>query len=524
MSPAERLIRPELLAADEAQPQAMGGDAWPDDAIRLHSGESPYPPLVEGALAAGANRFPEGRPAGLERALAALYGVASDSVLAVRDVEDGADRLIRAFSRPGKGAIGAEPGLNLPLADLAALHGVRLGEAEGANRLCFASAAGALILAEARRGALVAADESFVEFGDLPSLAPQAAGRDDLVVLRSLSSAYGLAGAKVGAVIAHPRTIALLARAVPRGALPSPSVAAALAVLTPSRRPAHQARIAAVLGERARLAARLAPSPDLIDVQQGDGPFVLARAREPEALAARLKRQGVRVAFLAEGALRIGVGAPAEIAALLSALGHADLPRPTRRGELVRDTGETRIAVAVDLDSAEPRCIDTGVAFFDHMLDQVAAHGGFALTLACEGDLAVDAHHTIEDCALALGAALSKALGERRGIGRFGFSLPMDEAEGRVLIDLSGRPFDVFEGEFSASHIGSYPTQMTAHVFRSLSQSLGAAIHVRVTGENDHHKTEAAFKAFGRALRTAIARTIEAGGDAGPAPSTKGVL
>jgi imidazoleglycerol phosphate dehydratase HisB len=152
------------------------------------------------------------------------------------------------------------------------------------------------------------------------------------------------------------------------------------------------------------------------------------------------------------------------------------------------------------------------------MLDQVAAHGGFSLLLSCDGDLDIDAHHSVEDCAIALGSALKQALGDKRGIGRFGFALPMDEAEAQVLIDLSGRPFSKFEGEFEASHIGAYPTEMTEHVFRSFADSMGAAIHVKVEGENDHHKTEACFKAFGRALRQAIAVEGSA------LPSTKGVL
>jgi histidinol-phosphate aminotransferase/imidazoleglycerol-phosphate dehydratase/histidinol-phosphatase len=154
------------------------------------------------------------------------------------------------------------------------------------------------------------------------------------------------------------------------------------------------------------------------------------------------------------------------------------------------------------------------------MLDQVAAHGGFSLTLTCNGDLDIDAHHSVEDCAIALGSALSQALGERRGIGRFGFALPMDEAQAEVLIDLSGRPFSRFDGVFDTSHIGAYPTEMTRHVFRSLADSMGAAIHVRVDGDNDHHKTEACFKAFGRALRQAVRRE----GDPDQLPSTKGVL
>jgi imidazoleglycerol phosphate dehydratase HisB len=152
------------------------------------------------------------------------------------------------------------------------------------------------------------------------------------------------------------------------------------------------------------------------------------------------------------------------------------------------------------------------------MLDQVASHAGFSLILSCDGDLEIDAHHSLEDCALALGAALRQALGDKAGIGRFGFSLPMDETEAHVLIDLAGRPYAKFEGGFAAPQIGAYPTEMTPHIFRSFADSMGAAIHVRVAGENDHHKVEACFKAFGRALRPALRR------EGSDLPSTKGVL
>jgi histidinol dehydrogenase len=189
-----------------------------------------------------------------------------------------------------------------------------------------------------------------------------------------------------------------------------------------------------------------------------------------------------------------------------------------RRAELVRETKETKIAVIVDLDRQAPAKIDTGVGFYDHMLSQTAQHGGFALNLKCDGDLEIDAHHSIEDCALALGQALKQALGERRGIARFGFLLPMDETEAKVSIDLGGRPYLVFEGKFDAPLLGAYPTEMTEHVFRSLSQAMGASIHLSVQGRNDHHKTEACFKAFGRALRQAIAIESDA------LPSTKGVI
>jgi histidinol-phosphate aminotransferase/imidazoleglycerol-phosphate dehydratase/histidinol-phosphatase len=258
-------------------------------------------------------------------------------------------------------------------------------------------------------------------------------------------------------------------------------------------------------------------------MRSGGGNFLFLEVADPEALAARLRGAGIRVRFrpnAAPGGVRVSIGTEAENAALLAAFGLTTDSVPPRRAELVRETKETRIAVAVDLDRTEPRRIATGLAFFDHMLDQVAAHGGFSLLLECEGDLEVDAHHSVEDTAIAFGQALGKALADRRGIGRFGFSLPMDEAEAHVLIDLSGRPYSRFEGAFAADHIGAYPTQMTAHVFRSFADSLGAAIHVRVEGDNDHHKTEACFKAFGRALRQAVARD----GDREAVPSTKGVL
>jgi imidazoleglycerol phosphate dehydratase HisB len=148
----------------------------------------------------------------------------------------------------------------------------------------------------------------------------------------------------------------------------------------------------------------------------------------------------------------------------------------------------------------------------------VAAHGGFSIRLACEGDLEIDAHHTVEDSAIALGGALRQALGDKAGIGRYGFVAPMDEAEASLSLDLGGRAYSVFEGTFRAERIGDYPTALTPHVFRSLADSLGAAIHVRVTGEDDHHKTEVCFKALGRALRQAVRVEGEA------VPSTKGMI
>jgi imidazoleglycerol-phosphate dehydratase/histidinol-phosphatase len=200
-----------------------------------------------------------------------------------------------------------------------------------------------------------------------------------------------------------------------------------------------------------------------------------------------------------------------------SSIAHRLVEKP-RQAAVQRKTRETDIDVFVDLDAGGGSEVRTGIGFFDHMLDQLASHGGFRLDLTCRGDLHIDEHHTVEDCALALGEALDKALGDRRGIGRYGFVLPMDESLAQVAVDLSGRPVLVFEANFQRPVVGELSTEMVRHFFHSLSQSLGAALHLKVEGENTHHMVEALFKGAGRALKPALARQGSA------IPSTKGVL
>ncbi len=189
-----------------------------------------------------------------------------------------------------------------------------------------------------------------------------------------------------------------------------------------------------------------------------------------------------------------------------------------RRARVHRKTQETDIRIEVDLSREGPCAIATGLGFFDHMLEQIAKHGGFALDLRCSGDLHVDEHHTIEDCALALGTALREALGEKRGIARYGFLLAMDEAEAQIALDLSGRPFFVWEGRFNRERVGELPTELVPHFFRSLAEALGAALHISVRGENSHHMIESCFKGVGRSLRQAIRL------EGRELPSTKGAL
>lgn len=473
---------------------------------------APFPPLVSGGE--GLDRYPA-EPRALAARMAQLYGVPADSVLPVRGLTHGLELVYRLAARDG---LRVEAPDAEPYRTLAGLYATPAADAPTGAVIVRAAGAPEAVAEMAARvaPALLVVDEGVVEFAESASASSVIDDCANLVVLRSLSLAYGLAGARVGAALAWPETLARLATVLEPWALPEVSVRLALQALDPSRMMETTARVALVRTERERVARAL--SRDMV-VEPGFGPVILARPADLDAVIAALTRFGLAAARDGDR-LRLPVSAKAEVNdRLLTALGLAPSSgRAHRTGEAVRDTRETRIVCAVDLDASGPVAIATGVGFFDHMLEQVAAHGGFSLRLACEGDLHTDPHHTIEDSAIALGQALKQALGERRGIARYGFVLPMDEANATVSIDLSGRPYPVFEGTFATPFIGDYRTDLTAHVFRSLAEHLGAAIHVSVTGDDDHHKTEAVYKAFGRALRQAI--RIE--GDA--VPSTKGVL
>ncbi|MEM6762270.1 MAG: imidazoleglycerol-phosphate dehydratase HisB [Pseudomonadota bacterium] len=197
-----------------------------------------------------------------------------------------------------------------------------------------------------------------------------------------------------------------------------------------------------------------------------------------------------------------------------------DHAQKARRAEIIRETKETSVRVAVDLDGGE-RAIDTGIGFFDHMLDQLGRHSGIGLTVAAKGDLHIDDHHTVEDVGIALGEAFLSALGNKSGIARYGdCHLPMDEALTRVALDLSGRPFLVFRTRFHTAKIGTFDTQLVQEFFTALAMNGRMTLHIETLyGDNDHHIAESCFKGVARALGEAIKVT-----SGGAIPSTKGIL
>ena len=194
------------------------------------------------------------------------------------------------------------------------------------------------------------------------------------------------------------------------------------------------------------------------------------------------------------------------------------LTGPERKASVVRMTKETDIKIDINLNGQGKSSVATGLAFFDHMLDQLSRHGNIDLTIQVKGDLHIDEHHTIEDTALALGEAFLKALGDKRGIERYGFCLPMDDCLAQVAIDFGGRPWLVWEAEFKREKIGEMPTEMFYHFFKSFSDAAKCNLNIKAEGTNEHHKIEAIFKAFAKAIKMAVKK------EGNLLPTTKGII
>ena len=519
------------------------------DALHLDANENPYaPPPVVGA--SGFNRYPAQQPEKLVNRLADLYGVRPEQLMVGRGADEGIECLLRAFCEAGEDSILTCPPtfgyyktcadiqgasvIEVPLVrsyqwDIPAIIKAAKPAAVKMVFLCSPNNPtgnsltrdAILDVCGSLPETLVVVDEAYIEFSNQESLTDHIDSVKNLVVMRTLSKAYALAGVRGGALLAHPSVIELLLKVLPPYPIARPVETAILNALAPSAMSVHAQRLAEALSERGRLAEGLVKSEFVKTVYPSDANFLLLEVNDDKALFTRLRQFNVKIRDYRSTTdrVRVSVGSPDENTIALQAFGVADTRERTDRiGEMFRKTNETDISVRVNLDDASQTKIETGIGFYDHMLEQISKHGGMGLTLSCEGDLHIDAHHTVEDTALAFGAALKQALGDKAGIGRYGYIIPMDETQAQVAIDLSGRPAAVFRGEFPTDHVGDFPVEMCPHFFESLAQTLGAAIHIDVKGDNSHHMIEACFKGVGRALRPALAVS---GSDI---PSTKGTL
>lgn len=367
---------------------------------------------------------------------------------------------------------------------------------------------------------IVVVDEAYVDFASSQSYASQLDEYPNLVVLQTLSKAWGLAGLRLGIAMASREIIALFSRVK----YPYNIGSATQQIVVEKLERGLGRQIETLNAERDALAVEIAKCKFVQKVFPSDSNFLLVRVDDANALYTKLIEAEVIVRNrtsipLCQNCLRITIGTEEQNARLLSILNNEPF-RSARSATIERTTRETNIEIKIDLDHNERSSIDTGLKFFDHMLDQIVHHAGISLQVKAIGDLQVDEHHTIEDVAIVLGEALDRALGSKRGVERYGFALPMDEARALVLLDFGGRIDFEWDVRFTRERVGDVPTEMFAHFFKSLASAAHCNLHVSAKGENDHHIIEGVFKAFARALKMAVRREPFAY----DLPSSKGVL
>ena len=498
----------------------------------------------------GYNRYPDPRQQELKALISKIKGIPVKNMFIGNGSDEAIDLCFRVFCEPGKdNAVSIAPtyGMYQVAADInnVEIRQVPLGPdfslpMEGLLRACDDNTklmfvcspnnptgnafpvAQILSLADRFDGMLVV-DEAYIDFSSQPSLAGFLKDFPNLIVLQTLSKAYGLAALRLGLAFADERTMSMFANVKYPYNISLAGMEKAMGLL----RRDVAAEVSIIKAERKRMAEALAALPRVRKVWPSDANFLLvqvddARGLYDELLDAQVIVRDRSCVLGCDGCLRITVGTKEENDKVLAVIGglNPESVVEKRAAKVVRKTKETDIEVSVDLDSSGTDGIDTGLKFLDHMLDQIVHHAGIYLTVKAKGDLEVDEHHTMEDVAIVLGEALTKALGNKRGIERYGFVLPMDESKAMVLMDLGGRIEFVWDVEFARERVGDVPTEMFWHFFRSLGAAMSCNLHVSAKGENDHHIAEGIFKAFARALKMAVRReqfsyTL---------PSSKGVL
>lgn len=547
-----QLVRPNILGL-EAYSTARDDCGSNQPEIFLDANENPYNN--------GINRYPDPHQKALKAKVAEIKGISADSLFIGNGSDEAIDLVYRVFCVPGaSNAVSIAPSYGMYEVaaamndiefrkvrlrpDLSMDTEAMLSAADSKTRLMFICSpnnpTGNSFPVEQiedileRFGGVVVLDEAYIDFSVRPSLTSLVKRYPNLIVLQTLSKAWGMAGLRIGLAIADPAVIALMSKVKYPYNI---NVLAQKMALMKLDEAAKDKAVAEIVGQRFRLEKELAKCPEVKGIYSSDANFLLVRFENPDEVYDRLLAGGVIVRNRSkvsgcEGCLRITVGTPVENDRLLRLLSssvaepvEATTPGMEILGErhirIVRNTKETKIALELDLDSiGGSGHISTGLPFFDHMLEQIPNHGGVSLAIEAKGDLQVDEHHTIEDVGIVFGEAINAALGSKLGMARYGFVLPMDDCDAAVLMDFGGRIDFKWNAEFKREKVGGVPTEMFCHFFQSVCAGAKCNLHIWAEGVNEHHKAEAIFKAFARALRMAVAKTpfpYEL-------PSSKGIL
>jgi histidinol-phosphate aminotransferase len=488
--------------------------------IRFDQNVPPLPGVPQvplGESFARLNEYPDGTYRELCEAAAAYAGVEPDQIVP----GTGADGLIalaaRTFLGPGRRAFVEQPAYPV-YAIATGIEGAELADdPAGADVVWICNPnnpTGALVepdeiaaLARSLPDAAVVVDEAYFEYGG-KTVVPLVGETPNLIALRTLSKAFGLAALRVGYAVAAPELARELNRRRDPAPIAAPSARIAAAALRNPRLDVEE-----TIAERERMREALLAAG--FDCPPSAGNFVVVQGADR---ADELEAQGL-VVRRRPGAFRITVRLPAENDRILAALGAAPAPAASRSALLVRTTAETALRVSVDLDGRGRARIATGIGFLDHLLALLAFHGGLDLELLAGGDLDVDEHHTVEDVLAALGSAIGEALDGRAGVSRYGSAtIPMDEARATAAVDLVRRPHAEVALAFGGDRVGGLAPTLLPHALERFAIEAGMTLHLEAGGEDDHHVAEAAFKALGRALREACSLDGAAGG------STKGSL
>jgi histidinol-phosphate aminotransferase len=509
--------------------------------LLLDANENPF------GLFGDINRYPDGSNVELRREFAEVFGLAPDECAVGNGSDELIDLLFRIFCVPGDEVIVPVPtyGVYRTAAAIQNIQyravqmrdyqpdvsGIQHALAPRTKMIWLCSPNNpigncidsSIVESLLSLGPVVVIDEAYADFADEPSWIGRIREFQNLIVLRTLSKAYAMAGARLGAVFAHPEIIRLIQKIkLPYNVNRYTTVTARKAI---ECRESVGQWTKTIRAERERVSKELQGIIGVEEVFPSQANFVLFRMANASNVFAKLLEAEIVIRDrsrepLLSNCLRVTIGTPLENDRFLHRLrAVVGLPVEDKRfAEIHRATRETRIRVHVNVDGRGRSVVRTGVRFLDHMIEQLSKHSGIDMDVVCEGDLDVDNHHAIEDCAIAVGQTIRDSLGEKRGVGRYGFVLPMDESLAYCAVDLSGRPVCKIEGQFHREWVGDFPTEMVSHWFRSFAENMRMALHIQVKGDNDHHKIEAMFKALAVCLRQAVRRQ---GVDL---PSTKGIL